>query len=215
MVSMDEKSQPAVTRRHMDIYIIRHGQTDANLRHELQGRRDVPLNERGRKQARRVRAFLVGRGVSFDRVYSSPLERAVETARIVSGGGVPVETDNRLLEMDYGPYEGMDLREPTPEIVSFFSDFAHNPVPAGMEQLSFVMARAGRFLEDIVRTPGGAVLVSTHAILMKGILEYLTPESYGSYWSKFTGNRTVYRCGWSSVRFSVSEEVVDAGRAGV
>ena len=46
----------------MDIYIIRHGQTDANLRHELQGRRDVPLNERGREQARRVRAFLVGRG---------------------------------------------------------------------------------------------------------------------------------------------------------
>ena len=38
----------------MDIYVIRHGQTDANLRHELQGRRDVPLNEQGREQARRV-----------------------------------------------------------------------------------------------------------------------------------------------------------------
>lgn len=39
----------------VDIYIVRHGQTDANRRHELQGRRDVPLNEQGREQAMRVR----------------------------------------------------------------------------------------------------------------------------------------------------------------
>lgn len=103
----------------MDIYIIRHGQTDANLRNELQGRRDVPLNEQGREQARRARAFLDERGILFDRVYSSPLCRAVETARIVSGGGVPVEKDDRLLEMDYGPYEGMDLRKPAAEVIAF------------------------------------------------------------------------------------------------
>lgn len=191
----------------MDIYIVRHGQTDANRRHELQGRRDVPLNEQGREQAMRVRGLLKGSSVAFDRVYSSPLRRAVETAAIVSGGGVPVETDDRLLEMDYGPYEGMDLREPAPEVVTFFSDFVHNPAPEGMEQLSAVTARTGDFMEDVTLAPGTCVLVSTHAILMKGILEYLTPASRGSYWFRFIGNCAVYRCTWHEGEFSVPVEV--------
>lgn len=196
----------------MNIYIIRHGQTDANLRHELQGRRDIPLNEQGRRQAEMVRAFFEERGVLFDRVCSSPLGRAIETARIVSGRGVPVETDDRLLEMDYGPYEGMDLRKPAPEVVTFFSDFVHNPAPNGMEQLSSVTARAGRFIEDVVRSSGERILVSTHAILMKGILEYLTPGSHGSYWSKFIGNCAVYQCVCRDGAFSVPVEVEDAER---
>ena len=123
-----------------------------------------------------------------------------------------VETDDRLLEMDYGPYEGMDLRKPVPEVVTFFSDFARNPAPAGMEQLSSVTARAGRFIEDVARSSGERVLVSTHAILMKGILEYLTPDSRGSYWSKFIGNCAVYQCVWRDEAFSVPVEVVDAER---
>ena len=198
----------------MDIYVIRHGQTDANLRHELQGRRDIPLNERGREQAQRVRALLDERGIFFDRVYSSPLGRAVETAQIVSGGSVPVETDDRLLEMDYGPYEGMNLRKPAPEVVTFFSDFVRNPAPDGMEQLSSVTARAGKFIEEVARSSGERVLVSTHAILMKGILEYLTPDSCGSYWSKFIGNCAVYQCVWLDGAFSVPVEVVCAGSTG-
>ena len=199
----------------MDIYVIRHGQTDANLRHELQGRRDVPLNERGREQAQRVRALLDERGILFDRVYSSPLGRArSRPRRIVSGGSVPVETDDRLLEMDYGPYEGMDLRKPVPEVVTFFNDFARNPAPDGMEQLSSVTARAGKFIEEVARSSGERVLVSTHAILMKGILEYLTPDSRGGYWSKFIGNCAVYQCVWRDGAFSVPVEVVDAGSTG-
>ena len=196
----------------MNIYVIRHGQTDANLRHELQGRRDIPLNEQGRRQAEMVRAFFEERGVLFDRVYSSPLGRAIETARIVSGRGVPVETDDRLLEMDYGPYEGMDLRKPAPEVITFFSDFARNPAPAGMERLSSVTARAGRFIEDVARSSGERVLVSTHAILMKGILEYLTPDSRGGYWSKFIGNCAIYQCVCRDGAFSVPVEVEDAER---
>lgn len=159
-----------------------------------------------------MRTFLDECGIAFDRVYSSPLGRAVETARIVSGGGVPVETDDRLLEMDYGPYEGMDLREPVPEVVTFFSNFARNPAPAGMEPLSSVTARAGRFIEDVAHASGERVLVSTHATLMKGILEYLTPEPRGGYWSKCIGNCAVYQCVYRDGAFSVPVEVVDAER---
>jgi broad specificity phosphatase PhoE len=199
------------------IFIVRHGQTDANLRHELQGRRDIPLNAKGREQAESMHAFFERKGVAFGRVFSSPLLRALETARIISGGAVPIEADERLLEMDYGPYEGMNLRSPAPEITAFFSDFAHNPAPAGMEQLASVVARGGAFMESLASRARageltGDVLVATHAIEMKGILEYLTPGSDGSYWSRFIGNCAVYRVDLRDGKLGVPEEVFNTER---
>ena len=172
------------------IYVIRHGQTEQNRAHALQGRSDLPLNDAGEAQACEAGRLLAARGISFTRVFSSPLQRAVQTARLVAPG-VPVEVDERLIEMDYGPYEGSDLRNPAPEIIKFFSDFVHYPAPEGMEQLSSVVARTGAFVEELKDAPGN-VLVSTHAIAMKGILEYLTPDSQGSYWSRYLGNCAVY-----------------------
>ena len=170
------------------LYIIRHGKTGMNSAHALQGRSDCLLNEEGVRQAEAAAAALSG--VRFSRVFTSPLIRAVQTARIVAPYAEP-ECDGRLIEMDYGPYEGADLRNPPPEIVKFFSDFSRNPAPDGMEQLSSVVGRAGDFLESI-RGLEGDILISTHAIAMKGILEYLTPGSEGSYWSRYIGNCAVY-----------------------
>ena len=170
------------------IYIIRHGKTELNRANVLQGRSDYPLNEEGIAQAKTAADSL--KGIRFDHVFSSPLIRAVQTAQIVVPDMEPV-IDERLIEMDYGPYEGTDLNRLPPEIITFFSDFAHNPAPAGMEQLPSVVARAGSFLEQI-RGLSGNILISTHAIAMKGLLEYLTPESEGSYWSKYIGNCAVY-----------------------
>ena len=195
------------------IYIIRHGQTEKNKAKVLQGRSDVPLNDAGRQQAAEVRERFEREGISFDKIYTSPLVRAVETAQIVAGaaphqivagaaphqivtGAAPqqFEIEGRLIEMDYGPYEGMDLTHPAPEIITFFSDFVHNPAPEGMEPLPEVVARLGTFLEEIRdEARGRTILLSTHAIAMKGALEYLTPEAKGSYWSKYIGNCAVYR----------------------
>ena len=170
------------------IYIIRHGQTALNITNVLQGRSDHPLNETGVRQAEEAAERL--KGISFDAVYSSPLIRAVQTARIVAPDAEPF-VDERLIEMEYGPYEGMGLDELAPEVLFFFSDLVRNPAPEGMEPLDSVVRRAGAFLEDRCRT-GENILVSTHAIAMKGLLEYLTPESNGSYWSKYIGNCAVY-----------------------
>jgi broad specificity phosphatase PhoE len=95
--------------------------------------------------------------------------------------------------MDYGPYEGMDLSKPAPEVMAFFMDFAGTPAPEGMEQLSSVVARAGDFLEEIrAEAHEHDIIIATHAIAMKGLLEYLTPDSNGSYWSEYIGNCDVY-----------------------
>ena len=172
------------------IYIIRHGQTELNNRSVLQGRSDHPLNEVGIAQAESAVQKLQEQGVTFDRVFSSPLTRAIQTARIVAPGLEPV-VDERLIEMDYGPFEGADLTHPAPELATFFKDFVHNPAPEGMEPLASVVERAAAFIEDIRQLPGNT-LISTHAIAMKGLLEYLTPDSQGSYWSRFIGNCAVY-----------------------
>ncbi len=170
------------------IYIIRHGETEMNNKKALQGRSNFPLNEAGTAQAKEAAVKL--QGVRFSKVYSSPLKRTVQTARIVAPDLEPM-IDDRLIEMDYGPYEGVDLNHLPLEIMTFFSDFVHNPAPEGMEQLDSVVARAGSFLEDI-RGLEGNILISTHAIAMKGMLEYLTPQSNGAYWSRYIGNCAVF-----------------------
>lgn len=174
------------------LYIIRHGQTQLNKTFALQGRSDLPLNEEGCRQAQEAGRWFEEQGIVFDRVYSSPLQRAVKTAQLCAEN-VPVILDERLIEMDYGPYEGADLKTPPPEIQEFFRDFAHNPAPEGMEQLSSVVNRLGELLQEIrEEAQEKNILLSTHAIAMKGALEYLTPGSNGSYWSKHIGNCAVY-----------------------
>ena len=187
------------------IYIIRHGQTEMNSRKVLQGRSDLPLNAAGISQAEETAALLNRTGIFFDRVFSSPLVRAVRTAELLAPGK-PVESDSRLIEMDYGPYEGMDLLDPAPEVIKFFSDFVNNPAPEGMEPLKSVVKRAGDFIESL-RGIDGNILISTHAIAMKGILEYLTPGSGGAYWSKHIGNCAVFMTEYDGSGFSIPCEL--------
>jgi len=189
------------------ICLVRHGQTALNRAKVLQGRSDPPLNEIGRQQARKIGAWLRTEGIVFDRVYSSPLQRAIQTAKQIAGD-IPIQTDERLIEMDYGPYEGLDLRRMPPEVLAFFSDFVHMPAPPGMEPLSSVTNRLGQFLEERKAEAGeGNLLISTHAIAMKGALEYLTPESHGAYWGKHIGNCAVYAAEWNEGAASVLFEL--------
>lgn len=174
------------------LYIIRHGQTELNTKMLMQGRSDHPLNETGFAQAREAAERFDEMGASIDIVYTSPLIRAVQTAELIAPDA-KVVIDERLIEMDYGPYEGMDLRNPAPEVMAFFMDFVNVPAPDGMEPLPDVVSRLGSFLDEIKEAAADAnVLISTHAIAMKGALEYLTPDSHGSYWSKNIGNCDIY-----------------------
>ena len=192
----------------MTVYFVRHGQTEKNRAMRLQGRSDHPMDETGVVQAAAAGEFFRSNGIRFDAVFSSPLLRAVQTAKLIAGEDLPVQADDRLIEMDYGPYEGMDLRTPAPEVLAFFRDFAHTPAPAGMEQLDDVVKRLGVFLEEIAPLyPDQNILVSTHAIAMKAALEYLTPESRGGYWSKFIGNCAVYTSQNQNGQFTVPTEL--------
>jgi broad specificity phosphatase PhoE len=79
-----------------------------------------------------------------------------------------------------------------------------------MEPLADVVARTGAFMEAL-RTYRGNVLVSTHAIAVKGILEYLTPDSNGGYWSKYIGHCAVYTVACGEDGYTVPIELLKSG----
>lgn len=191
------------------LYIIRHGKTEMNAKMLMQGRSDHPLNEAGIAQAEEAAERFREMGVKIDKVYTSPLIRAVQTAEKIAPDA-ELAVDERLIEMDYGPYEGMDLRDPAPEVIDFFMDFVNVPAPEGMEPLPAVVERLGGFLEDIAEEAEQRnILISTHAIAMKGALEYLTPASGGSYWAKNIGNCDIYASEVKDGRFTVPVQLDD------
>ena len=92
------------------VLFIRHGQTDFNLEHRLQGALPVPLNECGRAQSRTLANCL--KADSIDAIYSSPRSRALETAQIIGAVlGQAVREDERLAEIAFGDFEGLTFAE--------------------------------------------------------------------------------------------------------
>lgn len=93
------------------LYLVRHGETEWNRTHRIQGSSDIPLNDTGRAQATRTGQLLARR--EWDAIYSSPLSRAFETASIIGalvGLGAP-EPLTELSERSYGDAEGLTGRE--------------------------------------------------------------------------------------------------------
>lgn len=89
------------------IYIVRHGETEWNVLGKLQGKQDIPLNEKGRKQALLTKGELDNKEI--DLIISSPLKRAKETAEIInSDRGLPIIFDERIKERDFGEFEGLE-----------------------------------------------------------------------------------------------------------
>lgn len=191
------------------IYIIRHGQTELNAARIMQGKSNYPLNETGIAQAEEAAEWFQKHNITFDRIFSSPLKRAIQTAEIVTGGSVPIKTDERLVEMDYGPYDGISLVDPPEELVRFLSDFKNVPAPEGMEPLADVVKRGGDFIESVKEECAeGNTLIATHAIAMKGILEYLIPEADFSTWGKKISNCGIYKFDLIDGVYTTPEEVV-------
>lgn len=95
----------------LTVLLTRHGHTDRSEPEQYLGQRvHASLTERGRRDAEALAQRL--EGVAVDRIISSPLGRAVETAQILAGRiGSPVETDERLTELDYGEWEGLTVEE--------------------------------------------------------------------------------------------------------
>ena len=141
-----------------EVVLVRHGETEWSRELKHTGSTDVPLTEHGEEQARRLAGALSARG--FALVLSSPLSRALDTARLA---GFEPEVRDDLKEWDYGDYEGRrttEIRENVPDWTLW-----RDGVPNG-ESIGEVGARADREIEEI-RAAGGDVLVFAHGHVLR------------------------------------------------
>ena len=138
------------------IYIVRHGQTDYNVEGRYAGRIDVPLNDNGMEQANIIKEQL--KNTKFDMVFSSPLIRAYETAKIICDNNIV--KDERIIERSNGELEGKLKSEITQKID--FNDPEEKRY--NIESIIDFKKRINSFFDEITTEYRGKnVLVVTHA----------------------------------------------------
>lgn len=151
--------------------LVRHGQTDWNIERRIQGSSDIPLNDTGRTQAAATGAVLADE--RWDAVYSSPLGRAMETARIIArslGADEPRPVAG-LEERSYGEAEGMTGEA----ILARYPE--GTPVP-GRESRASVVVRALAALRRLGKAhPGGALVVVTHGAVISSLVRHATDQA--------------------------------------
>lgn len=148
----------------MKLFVVRHGETDWNVKKILQGRADIPLNEKGKEQAKHTRELL--KNTHIDAVFSSPLKRARETAEIITEGrGLEIHNDDRLLERDFGEYEGVDK---TTFAYADLWAYEKNIQYKKAENIRDFFKRIYGFLDEIkAKYPDGSVMIVTHGGVTK------------------------------------------------
>jgi len=153
-------------------FLVRHGETEWNRIHRIQGSSDIPLNDTGRSQALKVGGVLSRH--TFDLIVSSPLSRAMETATIIARRlqmPLPLPLP-ALVERHYGEAEGatreeLDARFP-----------GDTPVP-GRESRDDVHKRVLRALGDLaIRHPHADIVAVTHGGVIRSVVEHAAPGRY-------------------------------------
>ena len=175
----------------MNVYFMRHGETDWNIVRRLQGSTDIPLNENGIALAKRVSQAVHESGIRFDRVYTSPLVRAVTTAELMNAySQAPLVRDERITEFCFGSAEGVTFDTVLSDErfawlkTWFVQPEAYTPAE-GAESLTDFCARITDFLdalraEEAQAAADGAgernVLVVCHGGVVRALVQCMTGE---------------------------------------
>lgn len=153
----------------MDIYLLRHGETDWNKEGLLQGHTDISLNENGRLQVGDTVKKLSGLGLRMDYIVSSPLKRALESAQIAACGlnysKERIVVEEQLIERGFGEGEGLSIEERAAK----YPDCDY----PGMESQEDLIKRAGEAFWKIVKHCQGAenILLVAHGAILFALLE--------------------------------------------
>lgn len=152
----------------MYLYVVRHGETIWNVEKRVQGITDIPLTDKGRFQASRLQELV--ESLNIDVVISSPLVRAKETAKILVDSRLPINTDDRIKERDWGMNEGALI-----DTVDKWDcwDVILNTKVQNIECIQDFMYRVSDFIEDIkIKYKDKNVLIVTHSAVSR-VIHYL------------------------------------------
>ena len=180
-------SRPAPSRSFCGL---RHGATDWNRQGLFQGRTDNPLNEDGLKQAHEAADLL--RGVGVSRIVASPLVRAAKTAEIIAAAiSVPLTIDERIIEFDFGSFEGLPVRDLMIKHGVTSATGLVSILPADAENWDAMTERALHCVSAwLDRYPRDHLLFVCHDAVMQGMAKSLS----GSYFKNSHGTPFRYVC---------------------
>ena len=170
------------------IILVRHGQTAPNAAGLLLGRADPGLTGLGQRQAAATAAAVAG----ATRIVSSPLQRCRETASLL-GLGLPVEIDDRWIEIDYGSLEGCPLGDVPADV---WARWRREPdwAPASGESLVDVAGRVAAACHDIVADAAVSdVVVVSHVSPIKAAVAWALDVGASTSWRMFLGVAAVSR----------------------
>ncbi|MEM9041909.1 MAG: histidine phosphatase family protein [Actinomycetota bacterium] len=171
------------------LILLRHGRTAANAAGLLQGRLDQDLDELGERQAIAAVEHLTADG-PIDAVIASPLKRAQQTA---SAFGLPIETDERFIELSYGVYEGVPHADVPSEVWNRWrDDFGF--VPDGGESLATLDRRVRVACADLVeRAERETIVVVSHVSPMKSAVGWALGTDIGISWNCHLDHASICR----------------------
>jgi phosphoserine phosphatase len=168
----------------VNIFIVRHGETEWNKEEIFRGTKDIPLNTVGRQQAERAGAYFADKGVQ--RIFSSPLTRAYQTAEAISRAakGVIEKVDN-FTDMNFGQWEGHPVKEVEnlyPEDIGLWREQPQRLKVIGGETLSQVRRRVATALQERLAGSEGDIVVVTHRVICKVLVLHLMNIPNEHFW---------------------------------
>ncbi|MGL6064518.1 MAG: histidine phosphatase family protein [Fusobacteriaceae bacterium] len=183
----------------LKIYFVRHGQTEWNKLSKFQGNKDSNLTTLGVEQAKKLGEKLFNDNLKFDKIYSSPLTRAMLTAKLISKNSSPIHPMEEFKEISLGDMEGVlysDFEALHPDIFfNFFNDpQKYDPTSINGENFLVLLERVQEGLaklvnfhkESILCGKEISILVVTHGITLKAIFNFI--ENQGINMSNFADN---------------------------
>ncbi len=165
------------------LILVRHGQTDMNKDQLYYGKIDVPINEVGREQAKKACENLINLKIDYDKIYSSNQIRAYETATIVNYKNIEIEKNEKIQEMNFGIFEGLnykDVMERFPEEMELLKkDWKTYSYVTGESPFQ-LQKRVVEFLNSIDKSKNN--LVVTHWGVICSLLSWLFSNELDGYW---------------------------------
>lgn len=157
------------------IIMVRHGQSETNVRKVFAGQLNVPLTEVGREQARRMAEYLDKYNV--DKIFVSPLQRAMDTAGAIAlRQNCPVEQRDALMEINSGKWQGMtftEIAEVYPESYHVWKEDTANAAPEGGETCKQLYDRVTGFLQRVLHAPEETICLVCHATPIRMMESYI------------------------------------------
>lgn len=196
-----------MTSQYCTLYLVRHGQTQWNVDHIIQGHADISLTKTGEQQAHEQRERL--KDIFFSRIYSSDLIRAHRTAELLNlERQLAIQTTKALRERNFGAYQGKPSEEAKKKLWHLLTHYEnHNHVKeSGVETNERLIGRSLTLLREICVThPGENILVVTHGGVMRQILLHLGFAQESQFPSGAIQNLAYIKLRGNGVEFEVKE----------